>query len=229
MDMLAIASMCLSLVADFSMKLTGASNLHERWATFPLLPPISSMVVRVLALNCLTKWYDSLWQEVWRDDYCDQRWYGDDPRLPKDFWSQLSPEWKRDNALRNSFARRWALCELDVLVARELGLTLEELCDAYRLQFPVLKQNEDDTWYDANGRIIFTRSMGLSGVGLSRKEFEKVKGYSAGMTVEKTWTDTTLPTGPVERHLTYVAPFTKQDREQDYATIWAALDEEEKN
>jgi hypothetical protein len=108
-------------------------------------------------------------------------------------------------------------------------MTLDELCDAYRLQFPVLRQNEDDTWYDANGRIIFTRSMGLSGVGLDRKEFEAVKGYSAGMTVEKTWIDTTLPTGPVERHLTYVAPFTKQDREQDYATIWAALDEEGKN
>jgi hypothetical protein len=187
------------------------------------------MIVRVLALNCLTKWYDSLWKEAWRDDYRNQRWYGDDPRLSKEFWRQLSPEWKRDNALRNAFARRWALCELDVLVARELGMTLDELCDAYRLQFPVLRQNEDDTWYDANGRIIFTRSMGLSGVGLDRKEFEAVKGYSAGMTVEKTWTDTTLPTGPVERHLTYVAPFTKQDREQDYATIWAALDEEGKN
>jgi hypothetical protein len=229
MDMLAIASMSLSLVGDFYIKLTGASHLHERWMSFPLLPPHSPMIVRVLALNCLTKWYDSLWKEAWRDDYCNQRWYGNDPRLPKDFWRQLSPEWSRDCALRNAFARRWALCELDVLVARELGMTLDELCDAYRLQFPVLRQNEDDTWYDANGRIIFTRSMGLSGVGLDRKEFEAVKGYSAGMTVEKTWIDTTLPTGPVERHLTYVAPFTKQDREQDYATIWAALDEEGKN
>jgi hypothetical protein len=229
MDMLAIASMSLSLVGDFYIKLTGASHLHERWMAFPLLPSHSPMVVRVLALNCLTKWYASLWKEAWRDDYCEQRWYGDDSRLPKDFWSQLTTEWSRDYALRNAFARRWTLCELDVLVARELGLTLDELCTAYRIQFPVLKQNEDDTWYDANGRIIFTCSKGLPGVGLDRKEFEAVKGYSAGMTVEKTWTDTTLPTGPVDRHLTYVAPFTKQDREQDYATIWAALDEEGKN
>ena len=31
----------------------------------------------------------------------------------------------------------------------------------------------------------------------------------------------TLPTGPVERTITYHAPFDRCDREQDYATVWA--------
>ncbi len=43
-------------------------------------------------------------------------------------------------------------------------------------------------------------------------------------TVTRTITDTTLPTGPVERTLEYHAPFTLQNRETDYATVWAKLD-----
>ena len=35
-----------------------------------------------------------------------------------------------------------------------LGLTLDELILIYNIQFPVLQQNEDDTWYDQNGRIV---------------------------------------------------------------------------
>ena len=38
----------------------------------------------------------------------------------------------------------------------------------YNVQFPVLQQNEDDTWYDTTGNIVFTCSKGLTGVGLDR-------------------------------------------------------------
>jgi len=122
-----------------------------------------------------------------------------------------------------SRAQARALVELDVLVARELGLTLEELQTIYRVQFPVMRQYEADTFYDQNGRIVFTASKGLPGVGFSRAEWDAVKHMTAG-TVQRTITDTTLPTGPVERTLTYQAPFTKRNREQDYAMVWAVLD-----
>jgi hypothetical protein len=38
-----------------------------------------------------------------------------------------------------------------------------------------------------------------------------------------------LPTGPVERSITYQAPFTKRNREQDYAMVWAVLDEQKED
>ena len=226
-DMLAIASITQSLLGDYYIKLTGAPILIYKWKQLPLLPPKAAMNLRVLALNCLTVHYDAFWREVWQDEYREGRWYGDDARLPRDFWANLTPHWQRHCALRNDFARRWALCELDVLVAREIGLTLEELCEAYRIQFPVMRQYEADTWYDRNGRVVFTCSKGLVGLGLDRKTWDGIKDKPAGFTYTKTYTDNTLPTGPVERTIVYEAPFDRRDREVDYATIWAALDAEE--
>ena len=66
-----------------------------------------------------------------------------------------------------------ALVEVDVLVAQ--ALRLEELLLIYHVQFPVMRQYEKDTWYDINGRIVFTNSKGLSGVSLTRTQFEKKK------------------------------------------------------
>jgi hypothetical protein len=127
--------------------------------------------------------------------------------------------------LRTDFSRRWALVELDVLVARELGLTLEELQTIYRVQFPVMRQYEADTWYDQRGRIVFTASKGLPGVGFTRPEWNAIKDMKSG-SVNRSVLDTTLPTGPLERVIEYTAPFTLQNRETDYATVWAKLDEQ---
>ena len=170
-------------------------------------------------------------------------WTRDDPRLPDDF-AALTSKWRREHALRTDYARRQALVEIDVLAAMALGLTLDELLTIYRVQFPVLRQYEADTWYDANGRIVFTASKGLPGVGLPRKAVRgdtsyglrtpagerigialgwgDVRGLTEG-TITRRVIDDTLPGGPVERAIVYHAPFGGCDREHDYRTSWAAF------
>jgi hypothetical protein len=224
---LALASgFASSVIADFFIKSAGRTTFANDWEEFPCLDKSEHAVTTsclALALNCLTTHYAELWRECWDEAFQKETWLGDDPRLDADFWRNLTPEWTRHCALRTDFARRWALVELDVLAARALGLTLEELQTIYRIQFPVMRQYEADTWYDQRGRIIFTNSKGLPGVGLPRAEWNEVRALQSG-TVKRTVTDTTLPTGPIEREIIYHAPFTKCDRETDYATVWRKLE-----
>ena len=111
-----------------------------------------------------------------------------------------------------------------MLVARILGMTLLELRTVYQVQFPILQQNERDTWYDQRGRIVFTNSKAVPGVGFSRPDWERIRHLTSG-TVRRTIQDDTLPGGPRERVIEYLAPFDRCDREADYATAWKFFDE----
>lgn len=145
------------------------------------------------------------------------------PRLDNAKFAGLTPEWTRHCALRTDYERRQALVEIDVLTAMALGLTLDELKTIYRVQFSVLRQYEADTWYDRNGRIVFTASKGLTGVGFSRPEWERIKTMKSGG-VSRTVMDDTLPGCLRERTIVYEAPFDRCDRERDYETVWAEFE-----
>ncbi|EHP6149678.1 class I SAM-dependent DNA methyltransferase, partial [Escherichia coli] len=242
-----------SIVFDFFVKSTGKGHFRNDIAS--LLPILNfgsnetEIKCRILALNSLSVLYRELWDNFYSSAFCLLKWSRDLPQLPQDFFANLTPEWQRNCALRSDYSRRQALVEIDVLVAQALGLTLEELLTIYRVQFPVMRQYEADTWYDQNGRIIFTPSKGLVGVGLPRTArkadlksgfvfnvdspewtggdctdqaigWDDVKHLKTG-TVSVTFDDYTRSDEGERRTVTWQAPFIKPDREDDYKVAWA--------
>lgn len=214
-----------SIVLDFIIKTlnTGALNFNSILA-FPLgiadkYKP--AIFARTLMLNCLTTAYADLWQEMWDEIYKQETWSISDKRLKP--FDTLHEDWSWDIPLRNYFERRQALVEIDVISAMALGLSLEDLEMIYTIQFPVLQQNENDTWYDAKGNIVFTCSKGLTGVGVDRPVWNTIRDLQQGETYVHT-IDPKKSELYGGQQVTYYAPFTKCDRIADYRRAWAHFD-----
>lgn len=221
-----------SICYDFFVKTTGVSNFgNSLFYSLPLILSNQKILLRAISNLCLTTYYSDLWHECFNPEFTKDLWTKSASQLNRDFFKNLTPTWQRNCALRTHYERRQALVEIDVLVAQELGMTLDELLTIYRVQFPVLRQYESDTWYDQKGRIIFTANKGLCGVGLARNSnkkteepgWEDVLDMKTG-TVEQKIIDDTQPGGPKERTITYYAPFEKCSREEDYKTAWAEFE-----
>jgi hypothetical protein len=234
-DLITFSGLTSSIVYDFFIKTTGRSDVYE--STLRLLPFLESdprVDTRILSLVCVASHWTGLWN-LWRSARSD--WNG----FPVDSWN-------RDKTLRVPRARLRALVEIDVLVAQSLGLTLDELLLIYRVQFPVMQQNERDTWYDADGRIVFTSSKGLVGVGLPRRGsrtspevtiaypngkqkkgrfgWEDIRDLEAGTSVSLVLSDDTQPGGPHQRERVWTAPFATANREEDYRIAWSFFAEQ---
>ena len=258
------AGLAISVVLDFFIKSTGTGEMNLSWLRrLPVLTadcPLrlrDALRVRTLCLSCLTTHYADLWEETSQtpcptgafrrhlDAFNADRWTRSDRGLPADFFGNLRPTWDREVALRTDFARRQAMVEIDVLASQALGLSLRELLTIYRIQFPVMREYEDNTYYDANGRIVFTVSKGLPGVGMPRKAIRADASYSVEApdhrasdmalgwedvcsldsgVVRRQYIDHTQPGGPVPRVIEYVAPFKRADRERDYRVAWEEFD-----
>ncbi|MBU1495157.1 MAG: hypothetical protein KJ956_14465, partial [Actinobacteria bacterium] len=235
--MLAAAGSWMSLACDFLIKTSGSGHIKPSLARrLPILLDnyaSTAIVARTSVLVCLTESYAPLWNRQERSTWRHER---------SPFLCSVSPAifantdglWTRDSAIRTPLARRAVLVEIDVLVSMALGLTLEQLQTMYRVQFPVMRFNESDTWYDRNGRIVFTVAKGLTGVGLPRTKKKgdenpcwtdvqhmcEEAGYASNDTVTQVVIDDTLPGGPREKTIVYQAPWVRCDRERDYEVAW---------
>ena len=258
-DYLALSA---SIVLDFLVKTTGTGHVNASLLNrLPILsedcsPAIrNALRVRSLCLSCLTRPYADLWEEVCNaplpedssrrhiDAFKADAWATSDARVSARFFGELTSTWTRDVAFRSDYARRQALVEIDVLTTIALGLTLDELLTIYRVQFPVMYQYEADTYYDACGRIVFTASKGLPGIGLPRNgtsshhagTFRTPDGHATHPvgwadvrsrhrgTVTRQVTDYTHQQGPVSRQVVHEAPFTRCNREAQYESAWRIL------
>ena len=116
---------------------------------------------------------------------------------------------------------------------------MDEIQTIYCGQFPFMRQYEAETYYDATGRIVFTPSKGLIGVGLPRKAIKGDASYTLKTPdgtkegIALSWEDicdlnedtVTSTQGKVRLAADYYAPFDSVSREIDYAvtstTVWS--------
>ncbi len=210
-DIVIAAGAWASLPVDFFVKSTGKGDARQDTLALLPLPDDSfseAIIHRTLRLNCLTTHYADLWNTCLPQTLLPAA--KPDPRLAG--WDRAPRTWTWDAPLRTPFARRQALVELDALAALSLGLTVDELLLLYRVQFPVLRQYEAETFYDRRGKIVFTVNRGLSGVGVSRKQWAEIAEAKAGDSLPEWAADAGGPFEP---------PFDSCDREADMAQAFA--------
>ena len=110
------------------------------------------------------------------DAFREDAWTRQNLRIPDD-WATSTPDRCYDYPLRTDYARRNALVEIDILAAKAPNLALNELLTIHRVQFPVMRRYEAETYYDACSRIVFNPSKALLGVGLPRKAIKGGTGH----------------------------------------------------
>lgn len=218
-DTVLLCGVFSSIVYDFYIKSLGKDNLYpDTIEKIPFNKDIllrDELIVRVLRLNCLNVNYSQIWSDLYNESFKRCSSAINDKRISS--YSTINKDWKYETPFRNSFERRMTLVEIDVITAISQKLTLNELILIYQIQFPVLQQNEDDTWYDQKGNIVFTCSKGLTGVGVDRPVWNSIKDLEDGETYEHTIEKSELYYG---EKVTYYAPFEKCDRVEDYKIAW---------
>jgi hypothetical protein len=177
------------------------------------------LLLRTLRLNCLTRDYEDLWNALAPLTVADDAWtpaFADWPRI-----TLPTGEWTRDTPLRSDFERRAALVETDALGAIMLGLTAEQLCLIYRVQFGVLRKYENDMWFDNAGHQI-AKDHHAYGVHQEKTDFPTLMDYVASMEDAGLDAQRDQPADAIRSDARfsaflehYEAPFVKADRERE--------------
>ena len=219
-----ICTLWNSLPFDYIAKSMQVSHMQPSFtARLPMIDVPGTACHRMLQLNCLTSHHADIWNEL-TPNYTQLGWSASHPGLELEEPLSATNTWNRNCGLRTDLARRQALLEVDVLVAMALGLSMSELIQIYRLVFPTLQSYEENTWYDQNGRIVWSRRSG-KGMSMPRTEWERCRNMQRGHLAENVTVDF-LPGSSCKYNIKYEAPFFNPDREEDYRTAWKFFENE---
>lgn len=223
-DLLTIAACLNSVVFDFYIKTYGKEDLYEN--TLGNLPVPQGKLLpylwnRIISLNALGNEFIELKTKIKNLLPPEDNWAKFDYRLDNSALNNIDAS---KNYVCNDFEKRELFVEIDVLVAMALGISLNNLCNIYELQFPVLKQYENDTWYDIKGQIVFTNNRNMSCYGLSRAEWEECINGEEQLVV-KDIDNLANPSGCETQIFQYTAPYEKYDRIKDYKEVWHNFEE----
>ena len=170
-------------------------------------PLASTLLLRTLRLNCLTRHYDRLWVELFDPSWTEETWAVEWHGLPP--LGAVGPAWEWATPLRTERERRAALVEIDALVAVWLGIGIEELIAVLRSRYPILTDREAEMWFDGAGRRIARDP------------------YAYGFGQEKTTYDALMKhlddPDNVPPPVGYTPPFYKADREAEYRQAHAVF------
>ncbi|MEU4634088.1 class I SAM-dependent DNA methyltransferase [Micromonospora chalcea] len=201
-----------ALPLDYLLRITGRSDLQvaeaQRMPAADVSHPLAApLLLRVLRLNCLTRAYAALWSGLFVDSWQKEAWAVG--------WQGFAPlgdvdaSWHWSSPLRAERERRAALVEIDALVAAWLGISADQLVAVYRARYPILRDYEEATWFDALGRKI-ARSHNSYGFGQTKEHHEQLIAYLENPERNP------VPEG-------YTAPFYKADRENEYRQAHAVF------
>ncbi|MFF2159592.1 Eco57I restriction-modification methylase domain-containing protein [Streptomyces sp. NPDC058175] len=151
-----VGGLWVALPLDYLVKVSGKSDISADLISLfptPLRHPLTTpLLLRALRLNCLTRDYAPLWDELFEPVWLTDRWA--DPRSSRPPVQAIEPTWTMATPLRTEYDRRMALVEIDALVAVMLGLSAEQLCAMYRSQFAVLRKYEWEMFFAPDGHKI---------------------------------------------------------------------------
>ncbi|WP_143658127.1 hypothetical protein [Embleya scabrispora] len=206
-DTVLVAGFFASLPLDYALRISGRGHLDTSDAKVlpaptPGHPLAASLLLRTLRLNCQTNAYAALWEELYDPAWQEDAWVEDlAGRFDTHLAQGVTPKWTRDTPLRAERLRRFALVEIDALVAVWLGISADELVAIYEARFPVLQQYEENMWFDASGRRI-TKAHQVHGYGQPKDAWKQLSSH------ENFPLEATVPDS-------YVGPLYRADRRRE--------------
>ncbi len=211
--MVYLSGLLNSIVFIYLINSTGKMNFTSNTISIVPIPDTDYsdfIIMRGLRLNALSSLYSGLWEKILSEKMLDDMWAINSPLIRDKY--ELSKEWTTESPIYRDFERYIAMIELDVLSAKSIGMTLDQLCDLYKINYPNMAENEANTWYDQNGRIVFTTNKSMVTFGVSRSIWDNNKNVSFKAIDQ------------LGREIDYISPYIQTNRLSLYQEAWDSFD-----